>query len=86
MSAILRISVYLRVRSLDAFRTAAMTTATTVPTATGCVPRERFDPADVELLPGNQGGPRSLKRGFAVPNHDSRLVVVFTYGVGFDDS
>src|SRR5687767_7923755 len=31
---------------------------------------KRFDPAYVELLPGNQGGPRALERGFAVPNRD----------------
>jgi hypothetical protein len=29
----------------------------------GCMPRKRFDPADVELFPGKQGGACSLEVG-----------------------
>src|SRR5688572_10156957 len=40
------------------------------------VPRERFNPADVELSPGDQGGSGSLELGFAVPNRNGRLIEV----------
>ncbi len=50
-----------------------------------CVPRERFDPADVELFPGHQGGSCSLEIGFAVPNRDSRLDRGLDVGVSASD-
>jgi hypothetical protein len=50
------------------------------------VPRERFDPADVELLPLQQRRPRSLEIGLAVPDCDCQLVEVPAGRAGSDDS
>src|ERR1700730_15692007 len=40
----------------------------------GRMPRECFDPTDVELLPRDECGSCSLEVGFAAPNSDNRLI------------
>jgi len=50
------------------------------------VPRERFDPADVELFPRQQRRPRSLEVGLSAPDCDCQLVEVPAGRAGPDDS
>ena len=50
------------------------------------VPRERFDPADIELLPGHQCGSRSLEVGLSVPDCDCQLVEMLAGCPGSDNS
>jgi hypothetical protein len=50
------------------------------------MPREGFDPTDVELLPRDECGPCSLEVGFAAPNSDNRLIDALARGFGSDDS
>jgi hypothetical protein len=50
------------------------------------MPRERFDPADVERLPCDECGSRSFEISFAVPDRNGRLIEVAPGDHGFDES
>jgi len=51
-----------------------------------CIPRERFDPADVELFPRDQCGSRSLEVCFAASNRHHLLIETVEARLAVDDS